>query len=146
MTLRVDQTAIKVNQATIVALLILAFVLDSAPLMAFVAAVMAVGTVWPEAGLFKAVYLRGLRPLGLLRPDPRPDDPAAHLFAQGVGATCLVVGLVLLAVGLPVAGWAFGLLVIALASVNLVSGFCVGCFLYYQLARRQLIGHRQQVR
>ena len=145
MNSRVDRSALKVNQASIVVLLVLAFVLYSAPLMAFVALVMAVGTVWPEAGLFKALYTRVLRPLGLLRPDPQPDDPSAHLFAQGVGATCLVIGLVLLAVGLPVAGWAFGLLVIALASVNLVSGFCVGCFLYYQLARRQII-RRQQVR
>ena len=35
-----------------------------------------------------------------------------------------------------VLGWLLVGVVIALAAVNLFLGFCLGCFMYYQLARR----------
>jgi hypothetical protein len=135
---RVDRSALKVNQAFISGLLILAFILSATPigpaLVILVAAVMAVGTVLPEAGLFKAVYSRILRPAGLVRPSIVEEDPAQHLFAQGMGAAVLFVALA--AIGplhTPVLAWALVWLVVALALVNLVFDFCAGCFLYTQL-------------
>lgn len=135
MTLRVDHTALKVNQACIVTLTLLAFAVDAAWLVAFVALVMAVGTIWPEAGLFKVLYARLLRPAGLLQPRVRADDPVPHLFAQGLGAAVLVLAVLALMLGAAGAGWALDLLVAALASVNLAFNFCAGCFMYYQLGR-----------
>jgi len=133
---RVDYTALKVNQSFIIGLLILAFLLDAVWLVAFVGLVMLVGTVWPQAGLFKRIYRDLLKPAGLLKADPRPDTPAPHLFAQGVGALVLGVAVLAFFTGGVVAGWLLTALVIVLAAINLFVGFCAGCFIYFQLARR----------
>ncbi len=133
---RVDYTALKVNQSFIIGLLVLAFLLDASWLVAFVGLVMLVGTIWPQAGLFKRIYSDLLKPAGLLKPDPRPDTPAPHLFAQGVGAIVLGIAMLAFATGGIVAGWLLTSVVIVLAAVNLFAGFCAGCFIYFQLARR----------
>lgn len=133
--MKVDQTALKFNQASIILLLVLAFLLDAAWLVAFVAAVMVVGTLWPGAGLFKQIYARGLKPAGVLKANVIDDDPQPHLFAQGLGGIFLVLSVAALWLGLPVVGWTLAAIVIALAAINLFLGFCLGCFIYYQLGR-----------
>ena len=133
--MKVDQTALRFNQASIILLLVLAFILNAAWLVAFVAAVMLVGTLWPEAGLFKQIYARGLKPAGLLKANIVDDDPQPHLFAQGLGGIFLVVSAAALWLGAPIVGWALAAMVIVLASLNLFLGFCLGCFIYYQLGR-----------
>lgn len=132
----VDHSALRVNQASIIVLLALAFVLDQPWLVVFVAAVMWIGTFAPRAGLFKLVYQHVLKPLRIVRPAPKADDPRPHLFAQGVGALFLTAGSLALLAGASVLGWLLVGVVIALAAVNLFLGFCLGCFMYYQLARR----------
>jgi hypothetical protein len=133
---RVDHTAFRFNQAMIIALLLIAFLLDQLWLIGFVAAVMLIGTLWPGAGLFRIIYTRLLKPAGLLRPDIRIDDPAPHLFAQGLGAFVLLLSGIALALGASLLGWLLAGIVVALAAVNLFLRFCLGCFIYYQLARR----------
>lgn len=132
---RVDQTSIRFNQASIITLLLIAFIVQWPWLVAFVGLVMLVGTVWPEAGLFKLAYQRVLRPAGLLKPNVIPDNPNAHLFAQGVGSIVLAASFISLLAGLSLVGWALAWVVIVLAAVNLFVGFCLGCFIYYQLSR-----------
>lgn len=132
----VDYSALRVNQAFIIGLLLLAFLLDQPWLVVFVAAVMWVGTLAPGAGLFKLVYRHILRPLRLVRPAPKADDPKPHLFAQGVGALFLTLASAALFAGASLLGWLLAAIVVALAAVNLFLGFCLGCFIYYQLARR----------
>ena len=44
-------------------------------------------------------------------------------------------GTVALLAGQTLLGWTLTWIVVALAAVNLFLGFCVGCFMYYQLAR-----------
>lgn len=131
----IDHMALKVNQGFIIGLLVLAFLLDWTWLVAFVAAVMLVGTIWPGAGLFKLVYQRALKPAGLLKPDVREDSPQQHLFAQGVGGLMLLVAGIAFWAGAAVVGWLFTAIVVVLAAVNLFFGFCAGCFMYYQLGR-----------
>lgn len=133
--MKVDQSALKFNQTSIILLLVLAFLLNAAWLVAFVAAVMLVGTLWPEAGLFKQVYARWLKPAGLIKPTVIDDDPRPHLFAQGLGGIFLVLSAVALWLGAQVIGWALTATVIVLAALNLFLGFCLGCFIYYQLGR-----------
>ena len=133
---RVDHTALKVNQSFIIGLLVLAWLLDQWWLVAFVGLVMLVGTIWPQAGLFKRIYSDLLKPAGLLKPDPQADTPAPHLFAQGVGAIVLALAVLAFALGGIVVGWLLTAVVIVLASINLFAGFCLGCFLYFQFARR----------
>ena len=133
--MKVDLTALKFNQASIITLLVLAFLLDAPWLVALVAAVMGIGTLWPEAGLFKQIYARALKPTGLLKAHVIDDDPRPHLFAQGVGGIFLVLSAAALWLGLSVLGWTLAGIVIALAAIILLLGFCMGCFLYYQLGR-----------
>ena len=135
-TSTVDYSALRVNQALIIALLALAFLLNQPWLVVIVAAVMWIGTLVPRAGLFKLFYKHVLKPLRVVRPAPKADDPAPHLFAQGVGALFLTAGSLALLAGASVLGWLLVGVVIALAAVNLFLGFCLGCFMYYQLARR----------
>jgi len=135
MNSKVDQTALKFNQVCIIALLVLAFVVDWPWLVAGVAAVMLAGTVLPKAGLFKALYASVLAPAGLLKPKLVADEPQPHLFAQGVGGIFLAASTLAFVLGQPVAGWVLAGIVVVLAAVNLFFGFCVGCFMYYQLAR-----------
>ena len=132
---RVDTSAIKVNQGFIVGLLLLGFVLDSLPLVAFVALVMLVGTTAPELALFQIVYRDGLRPARMVKPNIIIDNPEPHRFAQGFGGLVVAVGLAALLLGDTSLGWALVLLVAALAAANLTFGFCAGCFMYYQLNR-----------
>ena len=136
MNKKVDQSALRVNQVSIISLLIIAFLLDQPWLVAFVAAVLTVGTWWPRAALFKLLYARLLKPLGWLRPRVVADDPQPHLFAQGVGGTFLLASTLAFAAGSALLGWALAWIVIVLAGVNLFAGFCLGCFIFYQLARR----------
>ncbi len=74
-TRRLDQSALRTNQAFIIVLLLAAFLLDVWWLVAFVSAVMLVGTLFPPAGLFKRIYQHALRPVGLVKPDVMPDNP-----------------------------------------------------------------------
>jgi hypothetical protein len=132
---QVDHSAIRTNQAFIIGFLILAFVLDSPLIVAFVAAVMLVGTVAPKLALFQAFYRGVLRPAGVVKPDVIVDNPEPHRFAQGFGGIVLALGLAGLLLGAPALGWALVWLVVALAALNLFLGFCAGCFVYYQLNR-----------
>jgi Domain of unknown function (DUF4395) len=130
-----DRTALRVNQALIISLLALGFVADQVWLAVFVFLVMAVGTAFPKAALFQRLYRDILRPAGLLRPDLHAEDAAPHRFAQGLGAAVLLVASVALFAGAAAFGWGLAFVVIALAAINLIFGFCAGCFVYFQLQR-----------
>lgn len=133
---KVDTTAIKFNQGSIVGLTLLGFVLDQPALVLLVGLVLAVGTIWPQAGLFMLVYQKLLKPAGLLKANVIDDNPAPHQFAQGVGALFLLASSsILLGLGNITLGWILAWIVIILAGINLVFNFCTGCFVYYQLDR-----------
>lgn len=131
----VDHAAIRFNQAAIIVLDALAFLLNQPLLVAFVGLVLLIGTLWPPASLFKQIYRRLFKSTGLLRPDLQPDSPLPHLFAQGVGTVFLLAAAAAFWGGWGVLGWILTGIVIILAGVNLFFGFCLGCFVYYQLER-----------
>jgi hypothetical protein len=132
---KVDHSALRTNQAFIIGVLLAAFIGSSWLLVAFVCAVMIIGTIWPGAGLFKRIYSGILKPLRLLKPDVILDNPEPHLFAQGLGGVFLLGGTAALLASAPVLGWILTWIVIVLAALNLFVGFCAGCFVYYQLNR-----------
>jgi hypothetical protein len=134
-----DRSALKTNQAAIIALTVLAYVLQQPAVAAFVAAVMLAGTLDPRLALFQQLYRRALKPAGLVKPRVALDDPAPHRFAQGLGGAVLAAGVLLMASGLTVAGWALAALVVALAFVNFAFDFCVGCQIFFLLARARVI-------
>jgi molybdopterin converting factor small subunit len=130
---KVDHSALRVNQTFIIALLLVAFVLNNLWVAAFVAAVMALGTALRTAG-FKPVY-QLLKSRGIVKPDVVADNPEPHLFSQGLGAAFVTGSVISLWAGVATLGWALSWIVIALAALNLFGGFCVGCFVYYWLNR-----------
>jgi hypothetical protein len=133
---RVDRTALKFNQASIIAIVAVAFVLQLPWLLAGLALVLLVGTAVPSAGAFKVFYTKLLRPLRILRPDVVEEDNVQHLFAQGLGGIFLIGSFAfLIENSYPVIGWILAFLVAALALVNLTVNFCLGCFLYLRLRR-----------
>ncbi len=131
----VDHSSIRTNQTFIIGLLLVAFIANVWWLVAFVAAVMLIGTVLPNAGLFKAIYLYVLKPRGIIKPDPRPDNPEPHLFAQGVGGLVLAAAIFAFILNAALVGWVLAWVVIALAALNLFAGICVGCLMYYWFNR-----------
>jgi hypothetical protein len=139
---KVDHSALRTNQAFIIGLLVIAFVLDAKWLVAFVSAVMLIGTIFPKVALFKAVYWYILRPAKIARPDVRRDNPEPHLFAQGVGGTVLLLALLAFFANITVLGWVLAWVVIALAALNLFAGICVGCLMYYWFNRLGLPGFK----
>jgi hypothetical protein len=140
MVKKVDTTAIKFNQASIVVLTTLGFLLDQPYLVLFVGLVLAIGTINPQAALFKLIYQKVLKPNGLLKANVIDDDPAPHQFSQGVGALFLLAASsALLLLNAPAVGWTLAWSVIILAAINLFFNFCAGCFVYYQLDKVGLI-------
>jgi hypothetical protein len=79
--------------------------------------------------IYGAVWRRIVR-LGGLRPT-EPEHEYPPRFAQVLGSTALTIGLVAFATGLPVIGWLFTLAVAALQTLLAVTGYCLGCRLYF---------------
>ena len=140
---RVDHAALRVNQATIITLSIIAFVLNAPWLVALVGLVMLVGTALKQPG-FKLLYTGFLKPRGIVKPDVIVDNPQPHVFAQGMGGTVVALAIIAFLLGSAIAVWALTWLVVALAALNLFGGFCAGCFVYYWLGRLKLPGFTAQ--
>ena len=136
---KVDTTALKFNQVSIITLTLLGFLLNQPYLVLFVGVALAIGTISPEAALFKQIYFKLLKPNNLLKANIIDDDPTPHQFAQGVGALFLLAGSTLLIFNSVFLGWFLVWIVIVLAAVNLFLNFCAGCFVYYQLDRIGLL-------
>jgi hypothetical protein len=136
---KVDHSALRVNQASIITLLIAAFILNAAWLTALVTLVMAYGALTGQAG-FKLLYTGLLKPRGWIKPDVLKDNPEPHVFAQGFGAVVLGGGVAALFLGASALGWGLAWLVVGLAALNLFAGFCAGCAVYYWLNRLSVPG------
>lgn len=136
---KVDHSALKANQLMIIALSILAFILNLPVLVVLVALVMGIGSALKVPG-FLPVYKYVLRPRGWMKPDVLDDNPEPHRFAQFLGFLFLTAGSVALFAGAAILGWGLVWLVVALAALNAFGGFCVGCAVYYWLSRMKLPG------
>ena len=123
-----DRTALKVNQAGIIATLLLAFLLSALTpvaiwLVPLLALVMLLGTWQPRLGLFRQFYFGVLKPAGVVRPSPRRESPKPHAFAQLMGGVMLVLASLVFALSVNPLGWALVGIVVILAFVNLAFDF-----------------------
>jgi membrane associated rhomboid family serine protease len=86
-----------------------------------------------------------LMALGLLSSKAEEDGEDRRLmrFNNSIAVTLLGLAQVAFLLGVPVAGWALSLLVVAAASAALM-GFCLGCVLFYRfrIYRYRLFGAR----
>lgn len=136
---KIDHSAIKVSQVSVVVLNILAFVLNAPWLAVAVAGVMLAGAFVGAPG-FGFIYHYILKPARLVKPDILMDHREPHRFAQFVGGLFMAAGSLTLFAGLAVLGWGLVWFVAALCALNAFGGFCVGCMMYYWLARLKVPG------
>lgn len=131
----IDSQTLRFNQMSIVALVLTGFIFDLRILPAIVALILLAGAIRPSLSLFRLIYTRVIVPAGLLTPRAVEDDGLAHRFAQLLGGLMLAAASVAFLFGHVYTGWLLSWVVVILAGVNLVFGFCVGCFLYYRIQR-----------
>jgi hypothetical protein len=137
----IDARAPRFNQATIGTLSLLAVASGWWPILALLAAQLAIGLRFgrrwclPCRAYFELVQPRfGEGPVE----DSRPPK-----FANQVGLTVLAAASAAYLVGAPALGAALGLLVAALALLAAVTGFCAGCWVYRMGARLRGISARR---
>jgi hypothetical protein len=144
-----DRSVLKVGQAFIVGLNVVAFALGFVlqlryawVLSLIVGLIMLGGIANPNLALFRQFYLQVLKPRGVVKPNVVQEDATPHQFAQGVGGSFLLASAVAFLLGAAEVGWVLVWIVIVLAFVNFAFDFCVGCQMYFQLDRFHLIPHR----
>ena len=65
-----------------------------------------------------------------------PEDAASQKFSSSIAIICLAFGLIGFLAGWPIVGYVFTVMV-AIASFVAILGFCVGCFIFFQLKQFQ---------
>jgi len=139
---KVDHSAIRTSQVSLLLLLMVAFILNYGLLVALAALILAIG-MFRRKPAFDVVYTRLLRPLGWVKPNVIPDHPEPHRFSQLLATIFISSSAVLLFAGATTFGWVLSWMVIALAALNAFGGFCVGCAVYYWLNRLNVPGFSQ---
>jgi hypothetical protein len=117
--------------AGVSSLLLILAVVTNAPLLVVVA-LLSIG-VSAAFGLrysiYGAIWRRIVRFARLGPAEPEHEYPPR--FAQVLGSTALTLSLLAFAAGLPLLAWLFALAVAALQGVLAVTGYCLGCRLYF---------------
>jgi len=139
-TVPFDRSVLKVSQVILMTGLIVGYLVSLVrPLAAVALPVFAVmmlhSAAVPSSSLPRQVYLRWLKPRGLVRPRVVVEDPAPHRFAALVGGVFLAAASLLALAGLSLAAWTLGWIVVGLAFLNFAFDLCVGCIMYAQLVR-----------
>jgi hypothetical protein len=124
-----DHSALRTNQAIVIALLGGAFVADGAWVVFLVSLLMLLGTALGSPA-FRPAYI-ALKAINILKLDVLLDHPDPHRFAQGFGGVVLLGASWAWVAGSDLLLWVLTWLVIALAALNLFGGFCLGCAAYY---------------
>jgi hypothetical protein len=129
--MKTDLNALKFNQLTVVAVTALAVLTQQPWFAALLGAAMLLGAVWPQRSPMKVLYRALGQPLGL-KPEVVDESPEAHHFAQGVGGVFLLASALAGFAGMATLSAILGVIVIALALLNLTARICVGCLMYFQ--------------
>ena len=140
---KVDHSALKTNQISIIVLNTIGYILNAPLLAVLVAIVMAAGTASKVPG-FGFVYRYVLKPRGWMKPDVLDDNPEPHRFAQFLGVIFMAAGSFALLTGAAGLGWSLVWLVSILAGLNAFGGFGVGCAVYYWLAQVNFPGFNKR--
>lgn len=135
----VDHSAIKTGQLLSIATLLTALILDRWELVGILAVIFLITALVNPLGPFILVYRLLLKPLGIVKPDMRVDNLQPHLFGQAVGAASAAIAALAIYTGYTYVGWILVCVLIALTAISF-KGWCIGCFLYYQMNRMGLRG------
>jgi len=111
-------------------LLIASFVIGWVP--GVVLALLSIGTSAAfglRYSIYGAIWRRIARALSLPKVEPEHEYPPR--FAQTLGSVVLIASIVAFAVGAAPLGWVLALAVAGLQGVLAVTGYCLGCRLYF---------------
>jgi ribosomal protein S26 len=141
----VDERAPRFNQGAVALLAALSLLTGQPWPAAIMGAQLAVGLVFGRRYCLPCVfYFEVVQPrVG----EGRVEDARPPRFANLLGAAFLIGASVAHAAGLHALGWTLVALVAALATLAVVTGFCVGCSMYRVISRLRGIrpGHHDRV-
>ncbi len=140
---KLDQNGLKTGQAATILLLILAFVLESWGLVAFVGLAQLLGALDVSFAPYRLLYQYVIRPSGWVKPNIQPDQPEPHRFAMLVGTLFNAAATIALLADAPTAAWILVGIVVALANLNFWLNFCMGCWMYYQFQSLGIPGFKK---
>ena len=111
-------------------LLIVAFLTGTVWLVAVALLSIAVSAAFGlKYSIYGVAWRRIAKLLALAKVEPEHEYPPR--FAQTLGSTALILALVAFALGATTIGWGFTLAVAGLQTVLAVTGYCLGCRLYF---------------
>ena len=127
---KIDPRGHRFGAGVSAALLIVAAVTNSPWVVAVVLLSIGVSAAFGlRYSIYGMIWRRIVRLAKLGPAEPEHEYPPR--FAQVLGSTALVLSLVAFALGAPVLGWLFALAVAALQTLLAVTGYCLGCRLYF---------------
>ncbi len=135
----VDHAEIKLGQILTVAIALAAFLSKHDGLLVALTAIFLLSGTVRSLSPFALIYRFIVQPMGIMRSDYRLDNIQPHKFGQLVGAVTALAAFALIESGYPVVGWGVVVVLVGLTAVS-YAGWCVGCFMYYQLNRLGLGG------
>lgn len=139
MSTQVDHAEIKLGQILTMLMSVAAFVFAEPAYLIVLGGIFLVTGLYRPLSPFVFVYRHVVQPLGLMRSDYRLDNIQPHSFGQIIGAITVALAVALLHMGYGAAGWTIVWILFGLTLVSYL-GWCIGCFLYYQLYRLGLQG------
>jgi len=134
MTYRFDRNAQRFGQLSLVVVLLIGYIVN-APAVVLVGAILLASALVAPTWAPQLLLYRTLVRANVLQTAIYDEDPTPHRFAQQVGGSVLAIGTVAWVVGSTSVVWGAVLLVATLALINLITGFCAGCFMYAQIAK-----------
>jgi hypothetical protein len=127
---KIDPRGHRFGAAVSSALLIVSFLLNAPIGVALALLSIGVSAAFGlRYSIYGIVWRRIVKALHLGPAEPEHEYPPR--FAQTLGSTVLILSLVAFAAGVPVLGWAFALAVAGLQGLLGLTGYCLGCRLYF---------------
>jgi hypothetical protein len=127
---RIDPRGHRFGAGVSAILLIGAFLADAPWVVAVVLGTIGVSAAFGlRYSIYGAIWRRIVRVARLGPAEPEHEYPPR--FAQVLGSTALILSLLAFALGAPTVGWALALAVAGLQSVLGLTGYCLGCRLYF---------------
>lgn len=136
---QVDHAEIKMGQILTIIISGIALALQNQILLMVLAFIFLLSGTVRSISPFSLLYRWVINPLGIIKSDYRLDNIQPHKFGQLVGVVTIVLALALMQMGFTLAGWSIVVALTALTSIS-YAGWCIGCFMYYQLNRLGLGG------
>ena len=134
----VDHAEIKLGQLLTIGMAVLAIYTGSTQWLIALGVIFLISGTYRPLSPFVMLY-KIIGPLKLIKSDYRLDNIQPHKFGQLIGALTVLIAVLLIENNLAIAGWGVSWVLIGLTAISF-AGWCIGCFMYYQLNRLGLGG------